>query len=344
MRQVHRYALCLVAAAALCGCSEVTAPRTASTAAQIVGSGLSLALVGPKVVRHELRWASERERFVVKGSHLNPPKIGCSYHSSVVVPVKGSAATGFQSFGAEWVVYDDLPSCTQVRARGVVLDLPGSPLVAQIHRMLRPRTSPSMQLRQGGMTVRSMTPVGPSFDQSDSPDFAYYPSSAAPTNQTPETQTASAYYYTGDYANAMWDFLKTTFYYTPGPPWSQCINAAKGFGGYSWEPMTGDGFWHIQPYMPADASASGDCTAVVSHSYAQFTVSDWTGQCDFEIGQATFSLEDYTHLTWDSNTGNPYLYYDHSNNIEGTNCFQFYAQFGYQILYEMPGRGDVGSV
>lgn len=230
MREVHRYTLCLVATAAVCGCSEATAPRTASTAAHTVGSGLSLALVGPKVVHHELKWASERERFVLQGSHLTPPKKGCTYHSGVTVPVNGSAATGVQSFRVEWVVYDDPPSCTQVRARGVVLDLPASPLVAEIHRMLAAPTSRSMPLPSGARTSRIMRPDGPNFDEQDSPDFAYYPSSAAPTNQTPETQTASGYYYEGEGGNAMWDYLFATFYYTPSPFYLRCINSVRGYG------------------------------------------------------------------------------------------------------------------
>lgn len=342
MFRVRRYTVWLITAAALCACSEATAPKTASTEARIAGSGLTLALVGPNVLRHQLRWASERERFVVQGTHLNRPKKGCSYHSSLAVPLKGNAATGLQSFRAEWVVYDDPPSCTQVRARGMVLDLPGSPLVAQVQRMLAARISRAMQSPSSAMTTMSLTPGGASFDEVDSPDFAYYPSSDASTNQTPQIQTASAFYYTGDYSNAMSDFLFTTFYYTPGPPWSECINSARGLGGYVWQGMTADGYWHIQPNNPADADASGSCDDVLAHSYAQYDVQDWTGQCEAD-GEATFSLEDQIRLTWDNETGNPYLTYNHSNDIEGSNCFYFWDSFGYQILYETPGSGDIGS-
>jgi len=200
-----------------------------------------------------------------------------------------------------------------------------------------------MQLPSGLNTSRIMAPVGPSFDEQISPDFAYYPSSATPTNRTPQTQTASGYYYTGDGYNAMWDYLFATFYYTPGPPWSECINSVRGYGGNSWESMTYDSYWGIYPTTPSDADAGGDCTQVEAYSSGHFMVQDEAGQCYDTSPEATFSTSDFTKLSWDENTGNPYLSYRHSNNIEGSDCWWMYADFGWHVLYEMPGTGDIGS-
>jgi hypothetical protein len=89
-------------------CSDTTEPEPTDDP-QIVGSGLSLALVGPRVTRHASPdYATERERVLVRGEMT---EAGCRYKYRHRVPL-----------GAEpqmsWQLYSDGAACLTIMSRG----------------------------------------------------------------------------------------------------------------------------------------------------------------------------------------------------------------------------------
>ena len=98
----------------LVGCRDTSAPREktaddANLEPKFVGTAMTLALVGPKVVQYPTpHGAAEHERFVLRGVRRDG---GCRFHYSFRVPVG-------QQLDPAWGVYYDLASCTVIMARG----------------------------------------------------------------------------------------------------------------------------------------------------------------------------------------------------------------------------------
>ena len=124
-----------------CGSPDpATAPRGPAVP-HVVGSGSSLALEGAGVVAYgPLPGAREQSRFLRRGQITGD---GCAFADS---PVIGPTVAGY----AEWALYYDLDSCTQVVARGPI------PLV------LEPAQSVA---GSGGLTAQAFATEGALNDQ-----------------------------------------------------------------------------------------------------------------------------------------------------------------------------------
>jgi hypothetical protein len=113
----HRSRVLLVTFASLtvAACSEVSGPapkpaESSAAEARVVGSGLSLALVGPKVAKYTAKaWARERERIVLRGEKTAAGDCYYRYRYRVAASEQPLAA---------WAVYHDPASCTYIMARG----------------------------------------------------------------------------------------------------------------------------------------------------------------------------------------------------------------------------------
>jgi hypothetical protein len=133
----------------------------------------------------------------------------------------------------------------------------------------------------------------------------------------------------------MTNYIQSWVYYESGNPLTGgCSRRAQGWVAVNWSEPPG---YEITDGVPG-AYPEGACDHVSIEGYSTFQVTNTGAQCWY-VDDAAFSLDDYELLQWDGE--NPYLSYDHYDNIDGS-CSAFWSDFHFYIILQNPPEGDLG--